>query len=332
MQNLNLLTVGEVLQGGVVQPPEFVLAGLLKAHVGMLIATPSVGKSHLAMSIGMELASDAVLVGLSSSAEAKKVLYFSSEDDLTVLKQRLGDKLQALPQNISDQVSSNLFIVSSHEPLCSPPEAGSVESNESKSNADNLIQLIKNNGIELVIVDTVSEVIGRCDEVKHDRLIKHTFQQIASESGAAVLLVHHVNKDEIRGSQKISMASGAGLSSVMRLVKFMVTLQQAENGLEIRYLKDNYIPSGATKIIPVEFSGALLVSPSKVNFERVVQHQAPQLPDSATAQPARKATRGKLSDRKARKIEDGAGSLVINSTHESNSIDPAASKRMREAF
>ena len=114
-----------------------------------------------------------------------------------------------------------------------------------------------------MIVDTVTESIGECCEAKHDRLIKNTFQALAKKSDCAILLVHHVNKDEIRGSQKVTMASGAGLTSIMRLTKCLFTISTKDKGSSsITFLKSNYLNERESIEIPFEVHNSICISPN----------------------------------------------------------------------
>lgn len=66
---------------------------------------------------------------------------------------------------------------------------------------------------------------------------------ISEKSGAVILLVHHVNKDIISNGN-MDMASGAGLTSIMRSLKCIMGLQLDKlNNLNLVYLKANALTS-----------------------------------------------------------------------------------------
>lgn len=264
---LNFATAGELIDSNMVLKPDYVLKGLLRGHIGMLIAAPDTGKSHLALSIAIEHSSNSILLNLSQTKTPSKTLLISAEDGHDVVKERLIEKLVSLPRKCEKIVRSNLFTFSSSLPLILPPEAPMKDKATTSEYIKKIIELIKSKGIDLVIIDTVSEVIGECDEVKHDRLIKLVFQRIARESGAAILLVHHVNKMEIRGEQEITMASGAGLTSIMRLSKFIATIKVDKTGKKtLNLLKANYLHPSEIKEFEIKFVDNLLVNPSVMNF------------------------------------------------------------------
>ncbi|MEZ8822468.1 AAA family ATPase [Vibrio sp. 10N.247.310.23] len=237
----------------------FSLKGLLKGHVGMLIAAPNVGKSHLALCIAMEHASSMSLLGMSTADKPTKTLVLSSEDGAGVIQSRMKEKLANCTATIKSELKNNLHFLTDIEPIVIPPDSSAQEQTEHKQYLEQLKKTFSE--FDLVIVDTVTESIGRCEEVKHDRLIKNVFQNLASESGASLLLVHHVNKDEIRGNQEITMASGAGLTSIMRLTKCMFTLKRSKELLSIKYLKCNYLPENENKEFSVEVRQNLTINP-----------------------------------------------------------------------
>ncbi|EJL6535112.1 AAA family ATPase [Vibrio cidicii] len=261
IKNLNSL-----LNDQTISEVPFVLKGLVKASIGMLIAAPSAGKSHLALSIAIEHASSAVTLGLSCAETPRKVLIVSSEDSSAVLRERMVEKLKSFSPDIQNELLSNLLFLTEQTPLIAPPEANKDEHDAASLYVNNLVQSAVDNDVDLIIVDTVTEAVGSCDEVKHDKHIKAGFQAIARRTGAAILLVHHVNKNEIRGEQEVTMASGAGLSSVMRLVKFLITIKAEKNERKVRFLKSNYLPQSEEREFDIEFVDGVLSRKGVLSF------------------------------------------------------------------
>lgn len=245
------------------QEMSFSLKGLLKGHVGMLIAAPNVGKSHLALCIAMEHASSMTLLGMSAAERPAKTLVLSSEDGAGVIQTRMKDKLANCTPTIRTELKNNLHFLTDIEPIVIPPESSHQERIEHEHYLNQLKETFAQ--FDLVIIDTVTEAIGRCEEVKHDRLIKNVFQSLAQDSGASLLLVHHVNKDEIRGNQEITMASGAGLTSIMRLTKCLFTLKRSKELMSIKYLKSNYLPENENQEFSVEVRQSLTINPELYN-------------------------------------------------------------------
>ncbi len=258
-------SLDDLLTSNASQEMSFSLKGLLKGHIGMLIAAPNVGKSHLALCIAMEHASSMTLLGMSAADKPCKTLVLSSEDGAGVLQERMKEKLANCTPNLKNELKANLHFMTDVEPIVIPPDSSAAEQAEHKIYLEKLIETFSQ--FDLVIVDTVTEAIGRCEEVKHDRLIKNVFQRLAQQSGASLLLVHHVNKDEIRGNQEITMASGAGLTSIMRLTKCLFTLKSHKEKLSIKYLKSNYLPIQDSQEFEVEIRQELTINPHVFNLK-----------------------------------------------------------------
>ena len=250
-------SVDELLTSQSTEPLDFTLKGLLVGHIGMLIAAPHVGKSHLAMCLAIEHSSSCRLLGMSQSKEPKRTLIINTEDSPGIVKSRLKDKLSALPQSVRKELNENLHFLSDLPPIVIPPESNAEIKKQHTNFLKELVETLK--GFDLVIIDTVTESIGECCEVRHDRLIKNTFQNLAKESNCSILLVHHVNKDEIRGAQKVTMASGAGLTSIMRLTKCLFTINARESK-SIVFLKSNYLEDNESQDIPFEVKHHICVN------------------------------------------------------------------------
>lgn len=258
-------SLDELLTSDAGETLSFSLKGLLKGHIGMLIAAPNVGKSHLALCIAMEHASSMTLLGMSAADKPSKTLVLSSEDGAGVIQQRMQEKLSNCTPALKNELKHNLHFMTDVDPIVIPPESSASEQSEHKLYLESLTETFSK--FDLVIIDTVTESIGRCEEVKHDRLIKNVFQSLASKSGASLLLIHHVNKDEIRGNQEITMASGAGLTSIMRLTKCLFTLKSKKDQLSVKFLKSNYLPGNESHEFSVEVRQDLTINPEVFNLK-----------------------------------------------------------------
>ncbi|MDF9399086.1 AAA family ATPase [Vibrio sp. 1180_3] len=244
-----------------VDKPKHILHGLLKGHVGMLIAVPSIGKSHLALSIAIENASSTSLIGLTANPLPSKTLIVSTEDGESILTERLKEKARSLNKKTLEQLDQYLDFTFETTPFVIQPGSSHERVLEHEHYLIQLEMLFKN--YELVIIDTVTEAIGDCDEVTHDRIIKNTFSRLAKSSGASILLVHHVNKNEIHGHQKITMASGAGLTSIMRLTKCLLSLSSENGKLTLNYQKGNYLQKQHRKKINLKWDCDIIVDDAR---------------------------------------------------------------------
>ncbi|WP_428774881.1 AAA family ATPase [Vibrio sp.] len=324
MKQLNPSSFGQLknIHDNAEELPDFTLFGLLKGHVGMLIAAPDIGKSHLALSLAIEHASSMSILGLTARPYPAKTLIISSEDSQAILAQRISQKSLHLDATCLDELDEHLSFLTDIPALVIPPESPASEHQRHQAYIDELVELMSQ--FDLVIVDTVTEAIGSCDEVKHDRLIKNTFSKLAKDSGASMLLVHHVNKDEIRGTQKITMASGAGLTSVMRLAKFYASLQMTKNNLTLQWHKSNYMTEEERRTRTLVWRNEMLWSEDKVNGSvrveaSVAEHEMTQEPEVETA-PQRRAKANQTNRNQAKANEKNSASNAGLKTRRRNFV------------
>ncbi|MCY9874024.1 AAA family ATPase [Vibrio barjaei] len=220
---------------------DYTLKGLVQSNIGLLLAAPGAGKSHFVMSLALECASGQQLLGLSAKKEPIPVLLIVTEDDRTIVAERYQKKINDLGR-VKSKLNANLDYIFDVPPLVIPRRSSNIARKKHMAYLDGLVEQLRN--YKLVIVDTLTEAVGEADDVEDERIIKNCFQYLAKRSGATILLVHHVNKDVIRGDAKLNMASGGGLTSLMRLSKYQLGLQKHpkdKNKRQLLFLKANYL-------------------------------------------------------------------------------------------
>ena len=220
-----------------------VLYGLPKGKYGFLISTPDTGKSYLCLSLAYEVASSMKILGLAASDEPKKVLYWPVEDDVAITMERISKHLKSFREDDIKDIVNNVSIYKSEQHLCSPyGESADI----SERFLDELSEVAKE--YDLLIIDTVREAVGACHEVKDDKIIKLAIQKLASRSGAAILLTHHLTKEASRGNEPITSVSGSGLSETLANSRYQITIQKTEKRgsgsavYSLSHIKKNYVP------------------------------------------------------------------------------------------
>ena len=231
---INILSSAQVEAYNITEP-DYIFTGLERGGIGMLLSIPGIGKSHFIHSLAIELACGRPLLKLNKYNIKNKVIILSCEDTLSRNSLRLKDKYQSLNDKDKKLLSNNLDFIFDIEPLSIPSKSSEYERIRHKEYLDSIVKILGK--YDIVIIDTVSEVIGNASETEDDRIIKSVFQYIAENSNVSILLVHHVNKEQIRGA-KIDMASGAGLTSIMRLSTCILALTKKDT-LSLEYLKAN---------------------------------------------------------------------------------------------
>ncbi|MBD1577910.1 AAA family ATPase [Vibrio sp. S11_S32] len=286
----------EALLSKQVEQPDEILNGLLRSQIGLIVARPAIGKSHLGLSVAIEVSTGIQLVGLSAKPESQKVLYISSEDPRPIVSKRMKQKIEQL--NIAENgLLDSLDFCTDIEPLVIPPDSSEFEKHKYEHYMSGVIGSLSE--YDLVIIDTVSEVIGSCCEVANDRDIKHAFKRIAKESNVSILLIHHVTKDEIRKAKSLNVASSSGLSTVGRLVKFMYGMFEVNNKIQLSPLKLNYVDDErATTPIMLERLGALTIATQyKESIKRSISGLALHTKVETSEQPVKKSSNKTESDK-----------------------------------
>ena len=223
------------------KPPE-ILYGLPKGKFGFLISTPDTGKSYTCLSLAYEIATGIKLLGLSTNTTPKKVLYWPMEDGEPETMERVIKHLSKFNSSSVKLVEENLKLYSMEDFICQPMD---VSAYLQTSNLDTLIS--EGKGFDLIIVDTIREASGACDEVKDDRIIKMSLQRLAKETGAAVLVTHHLTKEASRGNEPITSISGSGLSETLANSRYQLLVQRhvkktKDTDYSLSHIKKNYVP------------------------------------------------------------------------------------------
>lgn len=255
-----------------VDESDYVLRGLPKSKFGFIIAAPNAGKSYSCLSIGYEVATGASLFGLSQHTMPQKVLYWPCEDGVSETLTRIQTHFSSFSPEIQSVLEQNFELYDSDEPICDP----------SGVSANSLQALINQaQEFDLVIIDTIREASGACDEVKDDRLIKQALQTLAKEANVAVLCTHHLTKEAARGNEKITNVSASGLSETLANSRYQLFLNkvnkdgQASARYTISHIKDNFVPK-PFKILdmPVCWSDCDLPYSNEKSFQTLVSASA----------------------------------------------------------
>lgn len=219
-----------------------VLHGLPKGKFGFLISTPDTGKSYTCLSIAYEISTGISLLGLSTDSTPRKVLYWPMEDGEPETMDRVIKHLSNFNEASVKLIEKNLKLYSMEDFICHPMD---VSAYLQTSNLDTLIS--EGKGFDLIIIDTIREASGACDEVKDDRIIKMSLQRLAKETNAAILVTHHLTKEASRGNETITSVSGSGLSETLANSRYQLLVQRhakkmKDTDYSLSHIKKNYVP------------------------------------------------------------------------------------------
>lgn len=152
---------------------EFVVDGLLpRQAVSILVGSPKIGKSTIALQLALEVALGRPVLGTMAVPPGDGlIIYFSGEDSEAVLSERLD-------QMLGGAVLPERLIVN-----CQP---GPI---------DRLLAAYDGADVSLVIIDTAARYTqGSVSDGGHVRAFLGPIDDFAKRANCSVLIIHHVNK------------------------------------------------------------------------------------------------------------------------------------------
>ena len=186
---------------------DFVWPGFLAGTVGAMVAPGATGKSFWALQAALAVACNVPggdLLDLQPSKNGK-VFYIAGEDPEPALAQRLYSMGTYLNEEARQAIADN-FVIDS---------VAGKQLNLVTDEARNALTE-KCKGCRLIIIDTLSRVHQLDENSNSDmsRLIT-SLEHIAKNTGAAVLFLHHVNKNSIRESHGDHQHAARGASALI---------------------------------------------------------------------------------------------------------------------
>lgn len=248
---------------------DFVLPGLLSRSVGFLVAAGGQGKSFLLLQIAASLAAGRNHFEFFGGAEiqAGRVVYVGLEDPPEIVQERLHSIYTNMPDDWS-KIAENLNIIS----LVGKPFNIAHESGRRSDAFKELQEWISQSEAapKLIIIDTFNRAlngISENDAAAMGMVLRH-IESLALQTGAAVLISHHVSKasesgsvDSIRGSS--ALAANARWMATLRPLKEKElrerNLEQVDEGdiMQLEIPKSNYGQKPENSILTRDNNGLL---------------------------------------------------------------------------
>jgi len=213
------------------EPPDMVVSGLLAGTVGAIVAPGGVGKSWVAAQLLLQVATGKDVLGL-GQVKTGSVAYFNAEDPAKMLEwrmwhmlQRLGPSVSAL-QPIPDQSARfHLAALMGHSPRLLDASGNRVQE---------WIDYVKSwsYGRRLVIIDTLRKFHGAEENASGPMTtLTQILDEIARDTGAAVLFCHHSNKLAMAEGKGDEAGASRGSSALVDNIRWqwnIVRMSQAE--------------------------------------------------------------------------------------------------------
>jgi RecA-family ATPase len=233
------------------EPPvlDFVLDGLLAGTVGGIVAAGSTGKGFLGLELGIDLTSGANMLGLGINYHSSQVMYLTAEDPAVILQTRIHAMGKHLNQDQRERMYEQFIVRSA--------QGRSVSLLDERLNRNHqLIEEMKESmmGKRLVIMDTLRRFHSADENSSaHMSEMINVIENIAAETGAAVLFSHHVNKSSIVSGQGGEQEAARGSSAITDNIRWQVNLTKMneKKGKEFGVnedLRDNFVCLQGSKL------------------------------------------------------------------------------------
>ena len=160
-----------------IPPVDWIVKGLLPQGLTILAGAPKVGKSWMSLELALRVANGEPVFGFYEVTKKRNVLYFALEDS----ENRLQERIKLIAGG--GDIPINAKIV--------------YEWKADQKGLDVLRRAITQDKIDFVIIDTFAAAnMEPRDGYKADYRSVRSIQQIAVETGACIVLVHHTRKTD----------------------------------------------------------------------------------------------------------------------------------------
>ena len=241
-------------------PPVYILPSLRPRTVGLIVAQESVGKSFLALEIGLAKATGCDMTGIGITGPGNGAVYFSKEDPPEIIEERLQSIAPFIP-NEGIARADDLEIVS----LYGRP--ATLVSEKSLVNDKLIRQIIKTgSGKDLLIFDTLRKLHDLEENSSGEmKVLLEIFDRIALETGAAVLLIHHTNKSANLNGQQGDQSSARGSNAIVGNTRWSLHLETVKNEagekrVKVTIPRASYGPEGGEWWLERTQGGVLVAS------------------------------------------------------------------------
>jgi RecA-family ATPase len=209
-------------------PEDHIIPGFLAGTVGALVAPGGTGKSYLALELAIAVACPNADLADFKPRMLGQVAYINAEDDLIQLGKRLAWLGQRIKPELRTSVAALFRVARARGSLIDlgqKPFGYELEkpNNDLETPLDRMVRDFK--GYRLIIIDTLTR-FHSLDENSNGQMSQliSNLEYLAEKTGAAVLFLHHTNKNAIRDSATDSQAASRGASALVDNVRFAAYL------------------------------------------------------------------------------------------------------------
>lgn len=198
LPKLQVFSASKYKELGLGADKNFLIEGLIyEKSLGFVIAPPKVGKTNFAYNLALNVSKGKDFIGHKTNGK-RNVLYLLLEGTFKQLVDNYGE-------------SDNLFLI----------ENKNFSWEEYR---DEFIQVIKDNNIELVVIDSFYRMTDRnMSKSEFIKPILKDLDNLTTELGCTFLMMHHTNRLELTENYQNKVA---GSSDIVRVGEFFIYLEK----------------------------------------------------------------------------------------------------------
>jgi len=235
-----------------IEPATFHWRGWLPARTTTLLsANGGVGKSNLSLQLAAALALGGTFLG--EPLEALRVLVVSAEDEQRTVHFRLSNIVQDLGAGLAD-LQDRLYVYD-----LTQSDSVLWRDGQATPRMQWLADTVDRHQADVVIVDNASDVFSANENDRSEvRGFMRALNSIAMHSGAAVLLLAHVDKASVRGGVSADTnTTFSGSTAWNNSARSRWAMTRDEDAVTLRHEKCNHGPMQAE--IKLEFDASAKV-------------------------------------------------------------------------
>lgn len=202
---------------------EKILFGLMRGNVGSMFAVTNLGKTTLSLNICLSMAAGRTFEPFAKGLRGgRRVMVIDGESTQFELKADLQQMMQDWSPQERSLVEENLFILCDEEigdeslNLSDPRHMGATTEAAREFKPD------------LIVVDTLSALFNlksENDNAEIKRVVMQPLKKLAKDVNSAILLLHHVGKQNEDGRTSVGAYAGRGGSAIGALSRSVALLK-----------------------------------------------------------------------------------------------------------